>query len=67
MKFTHNYWGQRDITKNIMVSTKQVLYTIYDVIPMKYHKYPSFTILKHGNVLAEVNKTHYKCLLDMNA
>ena len=49
-----------------MVSTKQVLYTIYDVIPMKYHKYPSFTILKHGNVLAEVNKTHYKCLLDMN-
>ena len=35
---------------------KQVSYAIHDVIPKKYHKYPSNTILKHVNVLAKVNK-----------
>ena len=32
---------------------------IYTVIPKKYQKYPSTTILKHANVLAKVNKFPY--------
>ena len=36
--------------------TKRGSDTIHDVIPTKYQKYPSNTILKHVNVLAKVNK-----------
>ena len=31
---------------------------IHAVIPMECEKYPSTTILKHENILAEVNKSH---------
>ena len=31
---------------------------IHDAIPKKYQKYPFITILKHGNVVAKVNKLH---------
>ena len=34
----------------------------HTVIPTKYCKYPSTTILKHANVLAKVNKLPYECL-----
>ena len=57
MEFTKNDWGQRYITDKIIILTKQVAYTIHDVTPMKYHKHPSTTILKHANVLAKVNKS----------
>ena len=52
-----NYWGQRDIINKIIILTKSRTDTIHAVIPMKYRKYPSTTILKHANVLAEVNKS----------
>ena len=65
MKFMHNELGQRDIINNIIILTKLLADTIYTVIPMKYQKYPSTTRLEHVNVLAEVNKSPYKCLLDM--
>ena len=56
MDFTQNYWGQRDIINKAKILTKQVSDTIHDVIPTKYQKYPSNTILKYANVLAKVNK-----------
>ena len=65
MKFTHNDWGQRDIIKIIIILTKRGVDMIYTAMPMKYHKYPSNNILKHGNFLAKVNKPSYKRLLDM--
>ena len=34
-------------------------YTMHDFILMEYQKYPSITILKHVNVLAELNELHY--------
>ena len=46
MKFTKNDWGQRDIINRIKTSTKQGSDEIHDVIPTKYQKYPSNTILK---------------------
>ena len=51
--------------KNIIILTKLGADTIYTVLPMKYQKYPSTTILKHANVLDKVNKLPYKSLLDM--
>ena len=36
--------------------TKRGSDTIHDIIPTKYQKYPSTTILKLANVLAKVNK-----------
>ena len=56
IKFTHNDWGQRDIIKNVIILTKRGADTIYTVIPIKYQKYPSNTILKHAIFLAKVNK-----------
>ena len=59
MKFTHNYWGQLDIIKKIKILTKRGADTIYTVLPTKYCKYTSTTILKHANVLAKVNKPYF--------
>ena len=42
-----------------MILTKGGTYTIHAVIPKKYWKYPSTTILKYANVLAKVNKPPY--------
>ena len=38
---------------------------MHAVIPTKYQKYPSTTILKHMNVLAKVNKSPSGPLLKM--
>ena len=56
MEFTQNEWGKHDIIKKIIILNKQGSYIIHDVIPTKYQKYFSTTILKHANVLAKVNK-----------
>ena len=39
--------------------------TIHAIIPKKYQKYPSTTILKHVNMLAEVSKFNHVCLYNM--
>ena len=65
MSFTQNDWSQPNITSKIIILTKRGTDTIHDVIQTKYHKYPSTTILKHVNVLAKVNKSHYMRLLNM--
>ena len=57
MQFTQNDRGQRDIINKTKILTKQGSDTIHDVIPTKYHKYPSNPILKYVNVLAKVNKS----------
>ena len=38
---------------------------IHAVLPKKYQKYPSTTIMKHANVLSKVNKSPYVNLLYM--
>ena len=53
------------IIKKIIILTKLVTDTIHAVIPKKYEKYPSTTILKHDNVLAKVNISPYVRLLHM--
>ena len=65
MKFTHNDWDQHNIINNIVILTKWGADTIYIVLPTKYHKYSSTTILKHVNILDQVDKLPYKCLLDV--
>ena len=65
MKFMQNECGQRDITNRIKILTKRGSDKIHDVILKIYHKYPSNTILKHANVLAEVNKLPQGSLLNM--
>ena len=57
MDFAQNYWGQHDIILKNEILTEQGSDTIHDVIPMKYQKYPSNTLLKHVNVLVKVNKS----------
>ena len=56
MEFMQNDWGQRDIINRIMKLNKRGSDTIHDVIPTKYQKYSSKTIIKHANVLAKLNK-----------
>ena len=65
MSFTKNDWSQHDIINKIIILTKQVTDMIHAVIPTKYHKYPSTTILKHVNLLDKINKTPYVRLLNM--
>ena len=65
MEFTKNDRGQRDIINKTKLLTKRGSDTIHDVIPKKYHKYPSKTILKHANILAKVNKLHKGSLYNM--
>ena len=62
MEFTQNDWGQHGIINKTEILTKQGKYTIHAVVPNKYQKYPSTTILKHVNILAKVNKSPYGCL-----
>ena len=65
MEFTLNDWGQRDIIKKTIILTKQVTDKINAVIPNKYHKYPSTTILKHANILDKADKSPYGSLHNM--
>ena len=65
MSFTQNYWSQRDTIKIYIILTKQGTDTIHDIIPKKYHKYPSTTILKHVNVLSKLNQLTYVCLQNL--
>ena len=65
MDFTQNDWVQRDITNKTRTLTKRGSDTIHAVIPKKYQKYPSNPILKHANVLDEVNKSPWGFLLNM--
>ena len=65
MSFTQNDWGQREIINIIKIPTKWGTYTIHAIIPTKYHKYPSATILKYANDLAKVNKSPYVHLKNM--
>ena len=57
MEFAQNYWGQHDIINKITILIKLGSDTINAVIPKKYHKYPSTTILKPVNVLDKLNKS----------
>ena len=57
MESNQNDWGQRDIINKIIILTKRGTDMIHAVIMTKYHKYPSFTILKHANVLDKANKS----------
>ena len=59
MDFTQNYWGQHDIIHIIKILIKQRTDTIHDIIPTKYQKYSSNTILKHVNSLAKLNQMPY--------
>ena len=56
-EFTKNDPGQRDIQNRLKIITKLGTDTIHAVIPKKYQKYPSTTILKHEMFLAKVNKS----------
>ena len=56
MDFIQNDWGQHDITNKIIILNKWGSDMIHDIIPTKYHKYISTTIIEHANFLAEVNK-----------
>ena len=51
-----NEQGQRDIINKITILIKQSTDMMHAVIPKKHHKYPSTTILKHGNDLDKLNK-----------
>ena len=61
----HNDRGQCDIINRIITLTKRSSDTIHEIIPTKYQKYPSNTILIHMNVLAKVNKSPWRRLLNM--
>ena len=56
MGFVKYDWGQQDIINKIKIWTKLVTYTINDVITKEHQKHPITTMLKHMNVLAQVNK-----------
>ena len=55
--FIQNDWGHREIINKTKILTKQGSYTIHDVIPTKYQKYSSNTILKQDIFLDKVNKS----------
>ena len=65
MGFNQNDRGKRYITNKIKILTKRGTDTIHAVIPMKYQKYTSTTILKYVNVLAKVNKLPWERLHNM--
>ena len=48
MRLKGTYWSGPCLT-----------YMIHAVIPTKYHKYLSITVLKHANVLDKINKLSY--------
>ena len=55
VEFAKNDWGQPEIINKITIITRLGTYTIHAIIPNKYQKYPSTTILKHANYLDKVN------------
>ena len=57
MEINKNYWCQHEIINKIIILNKRGLDMIHDVIPTKYQKYLSTTILEHAFVLAKVNKS----------
>ena len=57
MEFNQNYWGRRGVINKTKIFSKQGSDMIHDVIPTKYQKHPSKTILKHANVLDKLNKS----------
>ena len=57
MKLTQNDKGQCGMINKIITLRKRVTETTNAVIPIKYQKYPSNTILKHVIVLDKVNKS----------
>ena len=48
-----------------MILNKRGAGKIHVVVPTKYHKYPSTTILEHANILAKGNKSPHVLLLYM--
>ena len=56
MGFNQDDWDHCYIIIKIIILTKQGSDTIHTVIPTKYQKHPSTTILKDTNVLAKVYK-----------
>ena len=56
MEFTQNDCGKHEIINKIIILNKRGSDMIHDVIPTKYQKYFSTTILEHANFLAKVNK-----------
>ena len=56
-EFTQNDWGQNNIINKIIILNKLGSDMIHDVIPTKYQKYFSTTILEHANVLAKVDNS----------
>ena len=56
MEDMQSKWVQFEIMNKTKILTKRGSDEIHDVIPTKYQKYPSNTILKYANVLAKVNK-----------
>ena len=56
-EFTQNDLGQHDIINKIIILNKLGSDMIYDVIPTKYQKFFSTTILEHANVLVKVDKS----------
>ena len=57
MEFTQNDWVKNDIINKIIILNKKGSVIIHDLIPTKYYKYFSTTILEHANYLAKVNKS----------
>ena len=57
MDFTKNEWDQHDIINKIIILNKRGSDMIHDVIPTKYQKYLSTSILERANFLAKVNKS----------
>ena len=55
-EFTQNDLGQHDIINKIIILNKLGSDMIHDVIPTKYQKYFSTTILEHANFWDNVNK-----------
>ena len=65
--FTQKYRVQHKIINKTRILPKRCSDRIHDVIPTKYQKYPSTTILKHVNVLAKVNKLPWGNLYNMTS
>ena len=65
MDFTQNDWGQHNIINKIIILNKRGSDMIHDVIPIKYQKYFSTTIIEHTKCLAKVNKSPWGHLHNM--
>ena len=65
MEFTQNDWGKRDSIDKVIILTKLDTDTIHVINPTKYQNYPLTTMLGHGNVLNQLKKSHYVCLINI--